>query len=73
MPIVSEQEATQRVAELWRATFGEQPSVTADASLMLGVLVTCLPDPGPWTLGRPIDRPSAGKVRSGDLERLEDG
>jgi len=39
-----------QIADLWRATFGEQPSIEADTETMLKVLVSCLDDVGPWVL-----------------------
>ena len=39
-----------QIMDLWRATFGEQPSIEADAETMLKVLVSCLDDVGPWVL-----------------------
>ena len=51
----SERARTQ-IAELWQATFGEQPSIQADAKTMLKVLVSCLDDVGPWEIKSPSER-----------------
>lgn len=40
----------EELAELWAATFGEQPSICADPQTMIRVLVACLKDPGPFEL-----------------------
>ena len=51
----SERARTQ-ISELWQATFGEQPSIQADAKTMLKILVSCLDDVGPWEIKSPSER-----------------
>ena len=44
-------DAHAEIVALWEATFGEQPSISADAEMMLKILVSCLKDVGPWEVG----------------------
>ena len=41
--------AYQELADLWRAVFGEQPSVVAEPALTAQVLVRCLPPAEPYS------------------------
>ena len=52
-------DASAAVSELWKETFGEEPSIDADVSVTLHVLVRCLPDPGPFSLGQAMAPPYA--------------
>jgi hypothetical protein len=72
MVSAKEDDIKTQVNALWQATFGDQPSVTADAGMMLSILVTCLPDVGPWSPKPWNHAPRQTAAPSGDLERLED-
>jgi hypothetical protein len=40
-----------KLAELWEAVFGEQPSVVAEPGLTAQILVSCLPPAEPYSFG----------------------
>ena len=59
------EQVRRQISDLWRETFGEQPSIVADAETMLKVLVSCLEDVGPWVINSPADvQPADEKAAS---------
>ena len=65
-----DQRIQREVADLWSATFGEKPAITADSTTMIRILVACLKDPGPFEFNGPPPKPAPAESSRGQAPGL---